>query len=68
MIELVLSSLPTAITSRVYTYNLEQLSALSVSWLKYPIENNSNHILESGLSLWTSSNSVASFRPNRPGT
>ena len=68
MIELVLSSLPTAIPSRVYAYNLEQLSALSVSWLKYPIENNSHHVLKSGLDLWTSSNGVVSFWTNCTGT
>ena len=39
-----------------------------MSWLKYPIENNSNHVLESGLALWMSSNGVASFRPNWSGT
>ena len=68
MMELDLSSLPTAIPSRVWGCNLDQLSALSVSWLKYPIENNSNHVLESGLALWTVSNGVVSFRPNFPGT
>ena len=52
----------------VFACNLEPLSALSVSWFKYPIENNSNHVLESGLELWTSSNDMVSFRPNRPGT
>ena len=66
--ELDLSSLPTAITSSVCACNLEQLSVLSVSWLKYSIENNSNHVLESGLELCTSSNSVDSFRPNQPRT
>ena len=68
MMELYLSSLPTVIPSRVWACNLDRLSLLSVSWLKYPIENNSNHILESGLALWKSSNSVLSFRPKRPGT
>ena len=66
--ELCLSSLPTAMTSRVCACNFEQLSALSVSWLKYPIENNSNHALELGLELWMSSNGVASLRPNLPST
>ena len=67
MMELGLSSLPTAMTSSLCAYNLEQLPALSVSWLKYPIENISNHLLESGLELWTSSNGVVGLRPNRPG-
>ena len=62
-----LSSLPTAMPSSVCACNLERLLELSVSWLKYPIENNSNHVLESGLELWKSSNDVVSFRPNRPG-
>ena len=39
-----------------------------MSWLKYPIKNNSDHVLESGLGLWTSSNGVVSFRPNLSGT
>ena len=39
-----------------------------MSWLRYPIEDNSNHVLESGLEFWTSSNGVVSFRPNCPGT
>ena len=55
-------------TSRVWDCNLDRLSALSLSWLKYLIENNSNHFLESGLALRTSSNGVVSFRINRPGT
>ena len=63
-----LSSLPTVMTYIVCACNLERLSAFSVSWFKYPIENNSNHVLESGLELWTSSNGVVSFRHNRPGT
>ena len=67
MMELDLSYLPTVMPSRMWDFNLDQLSALYVSWLKYPIENNSNHVLESGLALWTSSNCVVSFRPNRPG-
>ena len=61
--ELDLSSLPTAMPSRVWACNLDQLSDFSVSWLKYPIENNSNHVLESGLDSWTSSNGVISLRP-----
>ena len=68
MMELDLSSLPTAIPSSVCYCNLERLSELSVSWLKYPIENNSNHVLESGLELWKISNGVVSFSPNCPGT
>ena len=68
MMELDLSSLLTAIPSRVWDCNLDQLSALSVAWLKYPIENNSKHVLKSGLALLTSSNGVAIFIPNRPGT
>ena len=67
MMELNLSSLPTAMPSSVCACNRERLSELSVSRLKYPIENNSDHVLESGLELWTSSNGVVSFRPNRPG-
>ena len=63
-----LSSLPTAIPSRVWACNFDGLSALSVSWLKYPIDNNSNHVLELGLALWKISNDVVSFRPNWPGT
>ena len=68
MMELELSSLPTVMPSSVCAYNLEQLSPLYVSWLKYPIENNSNHVLESSLELWTISNGVVSLRHNRPGT
>ena len=68
MMELDLSSLPTTMPSIVCACNLEQLSALYVSWLKYPIENNPNHVLELGLELCTSSNGVVSFGPNRPGT
>ena len=68
MMELELSSLPTAMPYSVCACNLEQLSVLSVSWLNYTIENNSNHVLELGLELWKSSNGVVSFRPNRPGT
>ena len=68
MMELNLSSLPTAMPSSVCACNRERLSELSVSRLKYPIENNSDHVLESGLELWTSSNGVVRFRPNRPGT
>ena len=66
--ELELSSLTTAMPYSVCDCNLEQLSALSVSWLKYPMENISNHDLESGLDLWTSLNGVVSLRPRRPGT
>ena len=68
MMELDLSSRPTAMPSSVCACILEQLSALYVSWLKYPIENSSNHALESGLELCTSSNGVVSFRPSQPGT
>ena len=68
MMELDLSSLPTATLSSVCACNFEQLSAFSVSWLKYSIENNSNYVLYSGLELWTISNGVVSFMPNRPGT
>ena len=68
MMELNLSSLPTAIPSSIYACNWERLSDFLVSWLKYPIENNSNHVLESGLDLWMSSNGVVRFRHNRPGT
>ena len=58
MMELELSSLPTVMPSSVCACNLERLSALSVSWLKYPIENNPNHDLGSGLELWTILNGV----------
>ena len=68
MMDLKLSSLPTAMPSSVCACNLEQILPLSVSWLKYPIENNSNHVLESGLELWTISDGVVSLRPNRSGT
>ena len=67
MMELDLSSLPTTMPSIVCACNLEQLSALYVSWLKYPIENNPNHVLELGLELWTSSNCVVGLRSSRPG-
>ena len=67
MMELDLSYLPTEIPSSVCVCSLEQLLALSVSWLKYPIKNSSNHVLELGLELWNSSNGVVSFRPSRPG-
>ena len=50
--------------SNVYACDLEQISALSVSWLKYLIENSSNHVLESGLELQTSSNDVMGLRPS----
>ena len=65
--ELDLSSWPTAISSSVCDCSLEWLSALSVSWFKYPIENSSNHVFESGLGLCTSSNGVVSLRPSWPG-
>ena len=68
MIEFDISYRPTAMPSSVCACSLEQLSALSVSCLKYPIEISSNHVLESGLELCTSSNGVVSLRPNRPGT
>ena len=68
MMELNLSYLPTTMPSRAWACNLERLSALYVSWLKYPIENNSNHVLDLGLALWTSSNGVDIFRTNQPGT
>ena len=66
--ELDLSSRPTAVPSNVCACSLEQLSALSVSWFKYPMENTSNYVLESGFELCTSSNGVVSLRPSRPGT
>ena len=68
MIKLDLSSLPTEMPSSVCACNLEQILALSVSWLKYLIENNSNHVMESGLELWYISKVVVSSRPNWPGT
>ena len=66
--ELELSSLPNAMTSSVCDCSLELLSVLSVSWLKYPIENSSNHVFESGLELLTSSNGVVSVKPSRTRT
>ena len=66
--ELEISYLPTVMPSSVCACNLEQLSPLSVSWLKYPIENISNRVLKLSLELWTISNSVVSLRHNRPGT
>ena len=54
--------------SSVCACSLERLSALSVSWLKYPIYNSSNHVLESGLELCNSSNGVVSLRPISSGT
>ena len=63
-----LSFLPTVMTYSVCACNLEQLSAVSVSWLKYPTENSSNHVLKSGLELCTSSNGVVGLRPIWPGT
>ena len=68
MIEFDLSYLPTVIPSWVSAYSLDRLSVLSVSWLEYTMENNSNHVLEFGLKLWTNSKGVASFRPKRPVT
>ena len=68
MIELDLSYLPTAIPSSGCACSLERLSALSVSWLKYPKDNSSNHVFDSVLELWTRSNSINSVRPNLPGT
>ena len=55
-------------SSSVSACSLEWFLALSVSWLKYPIENSLNHVFESGLELWTSSHGVISVRPIRPGT
>ena len=66
--ELYLSSRPTVMPSNECACSLERLSALSVLWLKYPMENNSNHVLESVFDLCTSSNGVVSLRPSRPGT
>ena len=63
-----LSSLPTSIPFRVYAWSLDRFSVLSVSWLKYRMENSSNHILEFDLDLWTTSKGVVSFRPKRQGT
>ena len=68
MIELDLSSWPTAMPSNVCACSLERLWALSVSWLKYLMEKNSNHVLESGFELYTSSNGVVILRPSQPGT
>ena len=68
MMELGLLSLTTAMPSRLWAYNLDRLSTLYLSWLKYPIENYSNHVLESGLALWKISNGVVSFSHNCPGT
>ena len=68
MMELDLSSRPTAMPSNVCACSLERLSALSVSWLKYHMDNSSNHVLESVFELCTSSNGVVSLRPIRPGT
>ena len=65
--ELVLSSLRTAMPYSVCACSLEQLSELYVSWLKYLIENISNHVLELGLELWTSLDGVVSLRPSWPG-
>ena len=68
MMELDLSSLPTAIPSSVCACNLERLLALSVSGVKCPIENSSNRVLESGLGLWKISNDMVSLRRSWPGT
>ena len=68
MMELDLLFLPTAMPYSVFACNLEQLLALYVSWLKYPIENSSKHVLELGLELWTSSNGVVILRPSWPET
>ena len=68
MMELDLSSLPTEMPSIVCACSLERLSGLSVSWLKYHIENISNHVLELGLELCTSSNGVVIFKLSWPGT
>ena len=68
MMEFDLSSQPTAMPYSVCACSLEQLSELSVSWLKYPMANISNHVLESSLELCTSSNGVVSLSPSRPGT
>ena len=46
MMELDLSSLPTVMPFRVWACNLDLLQALSVSWLKYSIENNTHHFLD----------------------
>ena len=63
-----LSSRPKAMPSSVCACSVERLLALSVSWLKYPIENSSNHVLDLGLELCTSSNGFVSLRPSWPGT
>ena len=68
MLEFDLSSRPTAMSYSVCACSLERLSALSVSWLKYTIENSSNHVLESGLELYVSSNGVVTLRPSQPVT
>ena len=68
MIEFDLSYLPTEIPSRVRACSLYRISVLYVSWLKYYMENNWNHVLEFGLVLWTNSKGVVSFKPKRPRT
>ena len=68
MIEFDLSSCTIEMPSSVCACSLERLSELYVSRLKYPMENSSNHVLESGLELCTSSNGVVSLRPSRTGT
>ena len=50
----------TAMPSRVWACSLNRISPLSVLWLKYPIENIPNHVLESGVVFWMSSNGVVS--------
>ena len=68
MIELDQSYQLTAMPCKVCACSFERLSALSVSWLKYPMENNSNYVLESGFELCTSSNGVVSLMHSQPGT
>ena len=48
--------------------SLERLSELSVSWLKYTMENISNHVLELVMKLCTSSNGIVSLSPSLSGT
>ena len=66
--ELGLSSLRTVIPSMLWSCNLDRLSVLFLSWLKYSVDNNYNHVLELGLALWMSSNGVVSFRHKWLGT
>ena len=63
-----LSSRPKAMPYGMCDCSLELLSELSVSWLKYPIENSLNHVLELVLELCTIPNGVVSLRPSRPST